>query len=119
MKLIIAIIRPERLQAVQDALQKALDEDDNYRLTVCTVDGHGRQAGEVEYFRGQAVRQRLVQKTQVTVGVNDKYVEPAIAAIIAAARSGAAGEVGDGKIFVLPLEECVQIRTGERGGKAI
>jgi nitrogen regulatory protein P-II 2 len=118
MKLIIAIIRPERLAAVQDALQKALDEDDNYRLTVCTVDGHGRQAGEVEYFRGQAVRQRLVQKTQITVGVNDKYVEPAINAILAAARTGS-GEVGDGKIFVMPLDECVRIRTGERGGNAI
>ena len=119
MKLIIAIIRPERLQAVQDALQKALDEGDNYRLTVSSVDGHGRQAGEVEYFRGQAVRQRLVQKAQITVGVNDPYVEPAIQAIIAGARSGEKGEVGDGKIFVVPLEECVQIRTGERGGKAI
>lgn len=119
MKLIIAIIRPERLQAVQDALQKALDEGDNYRLTVSTVDGHGRQAGEVEYFRGQAVRQRLVQKSQITVGVNDQYVEPAIQAILSAARTGTTGEVGDGKIFVMPLEECVQIRTGERGGRAI
>lgn len=118
MKLIIAIIRPEKLQAVQDALQKALDEDDNYRITVSTVDGHGRQAGEVEYFRGQEVRQRMVHKTQITLGVNDKYVEPAIDAILAAARTGG-GEVGDGKIFVTPLDECVRIRTGERGGQAI
>lgn len=118
MKLIIAIIRPEKLQAVQDALQKALDEDDNYRITVCTVDGHGRQAGEVEYFRGQEVRQRMVQKTQISLGVNDKYVEPAITAILAAARTGG-GEVGDGKIFVTPLDECIRIRTGERGGQAI
>jgi nitrogen regulatory protein P-II 1 len=118
MKLIIAVIRPERLDAVQAALQAALDEGDHYRLTVATVDGHGRQAGEIEYFRGQPVRQRLVQKTQITIGVNDPYVEPAIAAILAAARTGE-GEVGDGKIFVVPLDEVVRIRTGERGSKAI
>jgi nitrogen regulatory protein P-II 1 len=118
MKLVIAIIRPEKLDAVQAALQAALDEGDNYRLTTQTVDGHGRQAGELEYFRGQAVRQRMVHKTQLTIGVNDAYVEPAIAAIVRAARTGE-GEVGDGKIFVLPLEECVRIRTGERGGQAI
>jgi nitrogen regulatory protein P-II 1 len=117
-KLIIAIIRPERLDAVQAALQAALDEGDRYRLTAQTVDGHGRQEGEIEYFRGQAVRQRMVQKTQITIGVNDDYVEPAIAAIQRAARTGD-GDIGDGKIFVVPLEECVRIRTGERGGKAI
>jgi nitrogen regulatory protein P-II 1 len=118
MKLIFAIIRPERLEAVQSALQSALDEGDHYRLTVQSVDGHGRQEGEVEYFRGQPVRQNTVQKTQLTIGVNDEYVEPAIAAIVGAARTGR-GEVGDGKIFVLPLEECVRIRTGERGRQAI
>ena len=118
MKLIIAIIRPEKLEAVQRALQLTLDEEDNYRLTVQTVDGHGRQGGEVEYFRGQPVRHNLIQKTQITIGVNDKYVEPAIQAIIEGARTDD-GEIGDGKIFVLPLEECVRIRTGERGGPAI
>jgi nitrogen regulatory protein P-II 1 len=118
MKLIIAVIRPEKLDAVQTALQGALDEGDGYRVTVQTVDGHGRQAGEVEYFRGQPVRQRLVQKTQITIGVNDKYVEPAIQAILGAAKTDK-GEIGDGKIFVVPLEECVRIRTGERGGSAI
>jgi nitrogen regulatory protein P-II 1 len=82
------------------------------------VDGHGRQEGELEYFRGEPVRQNTVQKTQVTIGVNDAYVEPAIQAIVKAARTGG-GEIGDGKIFVLPLDECVRIRTGERGGGAI
>jgi len=118
MKLVIAIIRPERLAAVQEALQAALDEGDHYRITVQTVEGHGRQEGEVEYFRGEPVRQNTVQKTQVTIGVNDAYVEPAITAILAGARTGDGG-IGDGKIFVLPLEECVRIRTGERGGGAI
>jgi nitrogen regulatory protein PII len=103
MKLIIAIIRPERLEAVQAALQGALDEGDNYRLTVQTVDGHGRQSGEVEYFRGQPVRPRLAPKSQITIGVNDQYVEPAITAILSAGRTDG-GAVGEGKIFVLPLE---------------
>jgi nitrogen regulatory protein P-II 1 len=118
MKLIIAIIRPERLEAVQAELQATLDEGDLYRLTAQTVEGHGRQTGEIEYFRGQAVRQRMVQKTQITIGVNDDYVESAIAAIERGARTDA-GEIGDGKIFVVPLGECVRIRTGERGGQAI
>jgi nitrogen regulatory protein P-II 1 len=118
MKLVIAIIRPEKLDAVQAALQGALDEGDHYRLTVQTVDGHGRQTGELEYFRGQPVRQRLAHKTQLMIAVNDQYVEPTIQAILSAARTDG-GEIGDGKIFVVPLEECVRIRTGERGGKAI
>jgi nitrogen regulatory protein P-II 1 len=119
MKLIIAIIRPERLEAVQNELQKILDEDDNYRLTAIPVEGHGRQHGEVEYVRGQPVRSRMVPKVEITVGVNDAYVEPAIQAIIRGARTGPQGEVGDGKIFVVPLEDCIRVRTGERGGKAI
>lgn len=118
MKLIIAIIRPERLDAVQGALEAALDEADHYRITVQPVDGHGQQKGPAEYFRGQTVRPKLVRKTQVTIALNDQYVEPAIEAILKGARSGA-GAVGDGKIFVVPLEECIRIRTGERGGKAI
>jgi nitrogen regulatory protein P-II 1 len=118
MKLIIAIIRPERLEPVQAALEAALDEADHYRITVQPVEGHGQQRGPLEYFRGQAVRPKLLRKTQVTIALNDQYVEPAIAAIIQGARSEG-GAVGDGKIFVVPLEECVRIRTGERGSKAI
>lgn len=119
MKLILAIIRPERLEAVQAALQSVLDENDNYRLTVKPVEGHGQQHGEVEYVRGQPVRPRMVPKLQITIGVNDSYVAPAVDAIIRAAKSGPQGRVGDGKIFILPLEDCIRIRTGERGGSAI
>jgi nitrogen regulatory protein P-II 1 len=119
MKMIVAIIRPERLESVEEALKKVLDEGDHYRITVDTVEGHGRQEGEVEIFRGQQVRSGKVQKTRVTVCVNDGYVEKTIDAIIAGARSEGGGSVGDGKIFVMPLEEVVRIRTGERGGKAI
>lgn len=119
MKLIIAIVRPERLETVQLALKEVLDEGDNYRLTVKPVEGHGRQHGEVEYVRGKPVHARAVTRVEITIGLNDEYVDRAIEAIIRGARSGPGGEVGDGKIFVLPLEECVRIRTGERGGQAI
>jgi nitrogen regulatory protein PII len=119
MKLVVAIIRPERLEAVQEELQKVLDEEDNYRLTVDTVEGHGAQHGEVELFRGQRVRPRLVPKTRITIGVNDAYVDKTIDAILRGARSEGAGAIGDGKIFVMPLDEVVRIRTGERGNKAI
>jgi nitrogen regulatory protein P-II 1 len=114
--MIIAIIRPEQLEPVEDALKAVLDEGDNFRLTVDTVEGHGRQEGEVELVRGRQVRVRRVQKTRVTLCVNDGYVQKTIDAIVAAARTGA---VGDGKIFIVPLEESVRIRTGERGGSAI
>ncbi len=116
MKMIIAVIRPERLEPVQDELRTILDEHDNYRLTVHTVEGHGAQRGEVEFFRGSPVRPRLIPKLQITLAVNDQYVTPAVDAIIRGARTGG---VGDGKVFVLPMDECIRIRTGERGGNAI
>jgi nitrogen regulatory protein P-II 1 len=116
MKLITAIIRPERLEAVQQQLQGVLDEEDHYRLTVETVEGHGRQEGEVEIYRGQRLRANLVEKLKLTLGVNDAYVEKAIGAILFGARTG---QVGDGKIFIAPLDDCVRIRTGERGTSAI
>jgi nitrogen regulatory protein P-II 2 len=120
MKLVIAILRPERLDAVQEELQRVLDEDDHYRLTVDSVEGHGAQAGEVELFRGRSIRPRLVPKTRIMIAVNDAYVEKTIEAIVRGARTeGDGGAVGDGKIFVQPLEEVVRIRTGERGATAI
>lgn len=119
MKLVVAVIRPERLQAVQEELQQVLDEEDNYRMTVDTVEGHGAQHGEVELFRGQRVRPRLVPKTRVMIGVNDGYVQKTVDAILRGARSDGEGAVGDGKIFVVPLEDVIRIRTGEHGVKAI
>ena len=119
MKMITAIIRPERLEAVEEALREVLDEGDNFRLTADTVEGHGRQEGEVEMFRGKQIRVRRVQRSRVTLVVNDGYVEKAIAAIVKGARTGEKGAIGDGKIFVAPLDECVRIRTGERGGQAV
>ena len=115
MKLIIAIIQPSRLEAVKDALT----EVEVSRLTVMDCQGFGRQKGQTEAFRGHEFKVNLLRKVQLQIAVNDNFVEPTISAILKAARTGEKGEVGDGKIFVLPLEECVRIRTGERGGEAI
>lgn len=119
MKLIIAIIRPERLEAVQTELRKVLDEDDNYRMTIHPVDGHGRGRGSVEYFRGQEVQHRMVRKAELKIAVNDQYVRPALDAIVRGARTEPDGAIGDGKVFVMPLDECLRIRTGETGEAAV
>ena len=115
MKLIIAIIQPNRLEAVKAALA----EVEVFRLTVMDVQGFGRQRGHTEMYRGHEFTVNLVRKVQLMIAVNEEFLEPTIDAIIKAGRSGSAGEVGDGKIFVLPMEDCIRIRTGERGGEAI
>ncbi len=115
MKLIIAIIQPERLEAVKAALAEA----EVFRLTVMDVQGFGRQKGQTEVYRGHEFTVNLVRKVQLMIAVNDNFLEPTIDAVIRGGRTGESGEVGDGKIFVLPLEDCIRIRTGERGGEAI
>ena len=115
MKLIVAILRPERFEAVQ----AALNEKEVYLMTVSDVRGCGRQRGFTEVYRGQEIQIRLLPKLKLEIAVNDAFVEATIEAIVHAARSGDTGQVGDGKIFVLALEDCVRIRTGERGGQAI
>ena len=115
MKLIIAIIQPNRLEAVKAALAGV----EVFRLTVMDVQGFGRQRGQTEVYRGHEFTVNLLRKVQLMIGVNDEFLEPTIAAVTGAARSGAEGEIGDGKIFVLPLEDCIRIRTGQRGGQAI
>ncbi len=115
MKLIIAIIPPNRLEAVKTALA----EVEVFRLTVMDVQGFGRQRGHTEVYRGHEFSVNLVRKVQLMIAVNDAFMQPTIDAIIQGGRTGPTGEVGDGKIFVLPLEDCIRIRTGERGGEAI
>lgn len=115
MKLIIAIIQPSRLEAVK----AALTEVEVFRLTVMDVQGFGRQKGHTETYRGHEFSVNLLRKVQLQIAVNEDFVEPTIEAIIKGGRTGPAGEIGDGKIFVLPLEDCIRIRTGERGGEAI
>ncbi|QDV34484.1 Nitrogen regulatory protein P-II [Tautonia plasticadhaerens] len=115
MKLIIAIIQPTKLETVKLALSKV----EVYRLTVMDVQGFGRQKGFTEVYRGHEFTVNLLRKIELQIAVNDEFIEPAITAIIDAARSGPEGEIGDGKIFVLPLDDCIRIRTGERGPDAI
>ncbi len=90
-----------------------------FRLTVSDAQGLGRQKGHTEVYRGHEYQVNLVQKVKLEIAVNDEFVEPTIEAIVRGGRTGEEGKIGDGKIFVLPLEDCVRIRTGERGGEAI
>jgi nitrogen regulatory protein P-II 2 len=115
MKLIVAIIRPEKLEAVQ----AALNENDVYLMTVTDVRGCGRQRGFTELYRGSEFDVRLLPKLKLEIAVNEAFVEAAVEAIVHAARTPETGQIGDGKIFVMPLDDCIRIRTGERGGPAI
>lgn len=115
MKMIVAIIRPEKLEAVQ----QALNEHDVYLMTVSDVRGCGRQRGFTEVYRGSEFQVRLLPKLKLEIALNDSFVEAAVEAIVHASRSGETGQIGDGKIFVLSLEDVIRIRTGERGGQAI
>src|SRR5258706_4762475 len=115
MKMIVAIIRPEKLETVQQALK----ERDVYLMTVSDVRGCGRQRGFTEVYRGSEFQVRLLPKLKLEIALNDSFVEAAVEAIVHASRSGDTGQIGDGKIFVLPLDDCIRIRTGERGGPAI
>lgn len=112
MKLVIAIIQPHRLEEVKNALY---DAEVNL-ITVLPVLGHGRQKGVAEVYRGVKETGNLLKKIELQIAVNDNFVEPTIKAIIKGARTG---KIGDGKIFVLDLPRCIQIRTGEEGSKAI
>ena len=112
MKLIIAIIQSEKL----DDVMRELDEKEIYLKTVSNVLGCGRQKGVTEIYRGVKEAGTLLKKIRLEIGVNDTYVQAAVDAIVKGARTGS---IGDGKIFVLPLEECIRIRSGETGKVAI
>ena len=112
MKLIIAIIQPHRLEEVKEELYKA----EVNLITVSEVLGHGRQKGVAEVYRGFKETGNLLRKIRLEIAVNDSFVQPTVQAITKGARTG---ETGDGKIFILPLEECVRIRTEETGSVAI
>ena len=109
MKLIIAIIQPSKLDSVKEALTGV----EVHRLTVVDCQGFGRQKGQLGSFRSRSGGVSLVRKVQLQIAVNEDFVKPTIDAILAGGRSGESGEIGDGKIFVLPMDDCVRIRTGE------
>lgn len=112
MKLIVAIIRPERLGETLEALYRA----EVRGLTVGTVQGHGGELERVETYRGTTVKMELQEKIRLEIGVSEPFVERTVRAILESARTG---EVGDGKVFVLPVEKVYRIRTGEEDEAAV
>ncbi|MDP8258546.1 MAG: P-II family nitrogen regulator [Candidatus Aadella gelida] len=112
MKLIIAMIQPHKLPDVK----KALFDADVHKMTVTNALGCGQQKGYTETYRGVVHEVNLLKKIRLEIAVNKEFVDPTIDAIIEGARTG---NIGDGKIFVLDLPECIRIRTGEKGGAAI
>ena len=112
MKLVIAILQAHKL----DAVMKELEEKEIHLKTVSTVLGCGRQKGVSEVYRGVRESGNLIKKVRLEIAVNDRYLQPTIEAIMTGARTG---KIGDGKIFVLELAECIRIRTGETGSEAI
>lgn len=115
MKYVIAIIQPIKV----DAVVEALSQIEVFRLTVSDVDGIGRQKGHKEIYRGHEYQINFVRKVKLEIALDDEYLERTIEAITNAARTGPDGKIGDGKIFVLPLEDVIRIRTNERGSDAI
>jgi len=112
MKLIIAYIQPFKLNDVKQELYKA----EIFKMSVTNALGCGQQKGYHESYRGVDVEVNLLKKVRLEIAVNEEYVQPTVDAIIKGARSG---EIGDGKIFILPIEECIRIRSGEKGKAAI
>ena len=112
MKLVVAIIRPEKLNDVLEALYRA----EVRGLTISRVRGHGGETEAVETYRGMTVKVELHDKVRIEIGVSDPFVQPTVKAILS---SGATGEVGDGKVFVLPVEKVYRIRTGEEDRSAV
>lgn len=115
MKLLVAIIKPEKFEAVQ----AALNAKDMYLMTVTDAGGCGRYRFFTEVYRGAEFQVRVQPRVKLELAVNDDLVETAIEAIVHSARMGNTGDTGDGKIFVFPMEDCVRIRTGERGMQAV
>jgi len=112
MKLIIAYIQPEKLSDVKQALYAA----EVYKMSVTNALGCGQQKGYHETYRGVDIEVNLLKKVRIEVSVNEQFVQATVEAIVKGARTG---NIGDGKIFVLPLDRCIRIRTGEEGNEAI
>ena len=112
MKLIKAVIKPFKLEEVKDALSEIGVEG----MTVSEVKGFGRQKGHTEIYRGSEYTVDFLPKVKIEIGVADDLIDKVVDAIVGAAQTG---KIGDGKIFILPMEECVRIRTGEKGDEAL
>ena len=112
MKLVVGIVRPEKTNDVLEALFRA----DVRGISMSRVQGHGGELEQVETYRGTTVQMGLADKTRFEIAVSDEFVEATVQALCEGARTG---EVGDGKIFVVPLEQVVRIRTGETDNLAV
>jgi nitrogen regulatory protein P-II 1 len=112
MKYIVGVIQPDRL----DEVLNRLTEEQVHLVTVSNVLGRGRQKGIAQVYRSHKEQGSLLKKVKLEIAVNEQFVENVIRAIVGGAQSG---QIGDGKVFVMDLEECIRIRTGERGGEAI
>ena len=112
MRLIVTVVRPERLSAVKEAMFKRGVTG----MTLSRASGHGGEAEVVEHYRGTAVLMEFHEKVRIEIAVSEPFVEPTIQAIIEAAQTG---EIGDGKVFVLPLDRVIRIRTGEQDVDAL
>ncbi len=112
MKLIVAYIQPEKLNAVKQSLY----DKEIFKISVTNALGCGQQKGYHESYRGVDIEVNLLKKVRIEIAVNDEFVQPTIDAIVSGARTG---KIGDGKIFVMALDDCIRIRTGETGNAAI
>lgn len=115
MRLILALIQPTKLKAVQEALAKIGVE----RMTVCDAQGYGRQRGQAATYRGAEYKTNLLRKVALEIAVNEDFLEPTLETIAQVARTGAEGNIGDGKVFVLPIEEVIRLSDTVRGPEAV
>ncbi len=115
MKLIVAIIQPTKL----DAVRQALDRMGVTRMTVCDAQGYARQRGQTATYRGHEYKTQLLRKVALEIVVNDDFLEPTLETLATIARTGPEGTIGDGKIFVFPALEAIQIGDGLRGKQAV
>ncbi|MEQ8791308.1 MAG: P-II family nitrogen regulator [Pirellulaceae bacterium] len=115
MRLILAIIQPTKLKAVQEALLRVGVE----RMTVCDAQGYGRQRGQTALYRGVEYKTQLLRKVALEIAVNEDFLDRTIEAISSVARTGPDGNIGDGKIFVLPMEETLRISDLSHGPEAV
>lgn len=115
MKMVIAVIQPTKLDAVHQALERL----DVTRMTVCDAQGYARQRGQLETYRGHEYKTNLLRKVALEIAVNDDFLDRTVECLEDVARTTAEGHIGDGKIFVVPMEEAIQISDGYRGKGAI
>lgn len=115
MKMVIAVIQPTKLDAVHQALSRL----DVTRMTVCDAQGYARQRGQIETYRGHEYKTNLLRKVVIEIAVNDDFLDRTVECLEEVARTSAEGHIGDGKIFVVPMEQAIQISDGYRGKGAI